>query len=292
MHVVDLWKSNPKPTLAYEFFPSKTEKGALNLDQTLAALLPLQPDIVHVTFGAGGSTREGSHQLASRLVREYRKPVITYFAGFGLGPEEITRVLDAYQSLGVENVLVVRGDAPKQEGFRPHPASMRYAGDLLTFIRSRYSFCTGVAGYPEGHPLAPDLAFDMDVLKRKVDGGAEFIITNYFYENHFFFAFMERCAQAGIRVPIIPGIMPIFNSKLLPIMAKNCGASVPPSVCRDLEKYPEEESADVTAYGVAYAYRQCEELLRTGVPGLLLYTMNRGDPSRSIVSQLRAAALV
>jgi methylenetetrahydrofolate reductase (NADPH) len=292
MRVADLWKSNTKPTLAYEFFPTKTEKGAQNLEQTLAELLPLQPDIVHVTFGAGGSTRDGSHQLAARLIGEYRKPVITYFAGYGLGPEEIQRVLDAYKALGVENVLVVRGDAPKQEGFVAHAESMRYACDLLAFIRSRYSFCTGVAGYPEGHPLAPDLAFDMDVLKRKVDGGAEFIITNYFYDNRFFFEFQERCAKAGIRLPIIPGIMPIFNSRLLPLMAKNCGASVPESIRRDLEKYPEEESADVTAYGIAHAFRQCEELLRAKVPGLLLYTMNRSDPTRSIVAQLRATQML
>jgi methylenetetrahydrofolate reductase (NADPH) len=291
MRVADLWKTNTKPTLAYEFFPTKTEKGAQTLEQALAGLLPLEPDIVHVTFGAGGSTRDGSHQLAARLTLEYRKPVITYFAGYGLGPDDITRVLDAYQSLGVENILVVRGDAPKQDGFSPHPESMHYAGDILAFIRQRYAFCTGVAGYPEGHPLAPNLAFDMDVLKRKVDGGAEFIITNYFYDNRFFFDFLERCAQAGIRLPIIPGIMPIFNSRLLPVMAKNCGASVPEEVTADLAAYAEEESRDVTSYGAARAYRQCEELLRAGIPGLLLYTMNRSDPSRSIVTQLRNAAL-
>jgi methylenetetrahydrofolate reductase (NADPH) len=292
MRVVNLWNPSQKPTLAFEFFPPKTEKGALNLDQTLADLLPLHPSIVHVTFGAGGSTREGSHQLTARLIREFQKPVLPYFAGFGLGPEEITRVLDSYRDLGVENLLIVRGDPPKQEGFRAHPDSLRYAADILAFIRARYSFCTGVAGYPEGHPEASDLAFDVEVLKRKVEGGAEFIITNYFYDNRVFFDFLERCAAARISVPIIPGIMPIFSGKLIYQMAKNCGATVPDDVRRQVESFSEEETPALMAFGIEWATRQCEELLRAGSPGLLLYTMNRSDSSHAIASRLQDAMLI
>jgi methylenetetrahydrofolate reductase (NADPH) len=292
MRAVDLWNHPQKPTLAFEFFPPKTDKGARNLDQTLADLLPLDPSLVHVTFGAGGSTREGSHQLTARLVREYHKPVLAYFAGYGLGPEEIARVLDSYQELGVENVLIVRGDPPKQEGFLAHPESLRYAADLLAFIRARYSFCTGVAGYPEGHPEAPDLAFDLEVVKRKVDAGAEFIITNYFYDNRFFFDFVERCAAARIATPIIPGIMPIYSGKLIYLMAKNCGATVPDSVRQRVDTFAEEETPALIAFGIEWACRQCEELLRSGVPGLLLYTMNRSDSSLAIVSHLRGESLI
>jgi methylenetetrahydrofolate reductase (NADPH) len=292
MRVVDLWKSRSKPTLAFEFFPPKTEKGAHNLEQTLSQLLPMEPDIVHVTFGAGGSTREGSQQLAERFLREHHKPVIAYFAGFGLGPDEIQRTLDAYQAQGVENVLVVRGDAPKQEGFRPHPQSLAHATELLAFIRARYNFCTGVAGYPEGHPQAADLAFDLDILRRKVDLGAEFIITNYFYDNQFFFEFLERCASARIQVPIIPGIMPIFHGKLVFLMANNCGASIPESVRREIEAFPGEETEALVSYGIELAARQAEALLRSGVPGLLLYTMNRADSSQAIVSRLRDVGVI
>jgi methylenetetrahydrofolate reductase (NADPH) len=292
MRVVNLWDHPKKPTLAFEFFPPKSEKGARNLDQVLQELLPLEPSIVHVTFGAGGSTREGSHQLTARLMQEYQKPVIAYFAGFGLGPEDITRVLDSYRDLGVENLLIVRGDQPKQEGFTPHPESLRYAADLLAFIRSRYSFCTGVAGYPEGHPDAPNLAFDLDVVKRKADLGAEFIMTNYFYDNRFFFDFLDRCAAARISIPIIPGIMPIFSGKLIYLMAKNCGASVPEILRQKLADFAEEDSPALVQFGIEWATRQCEELLRSGVPGLLLYTMNRSDSSHAIVSRLRNTALL
>ncbi|GAG44878.1 unnamed protein product, partial [marine sediment metagenome] len=152
MKVTKLWSSRQKPTVSFELFPPKSPKGAEKLENTIDTLAGLKPDFVSVTFGAGGSTREGSHQLVDKLKNEKMLEVVAYFAGYGLGPEDISAVLDDYQALGVENVLVVRGDLPReQENFKPHPQSLPHASDLIAFIRPRYSFCLAAAGYPEGH---------------------------------------------------------------------------------------------------------------------------------------------
>ena len=153
MKVTDIWSSNQKPTVSFELFPPRSAKAAENLEKAIENLAALKPDFVSVTFGAGGSTREGSRQLIEKLKQKKALEVVAYFAGYGLGPEDISAVLDSYQGLGLENILVVRGDPPQdQEDFRPHPQSMPHASDMMTFIRPRYiDLCIGVAGYPEGH---------------------------------------------------------------------------------------------------------------------------------------------
>jgi methylenetetrahydrofolate reductase (NADPH) len=288
MKIIDLWKPGKKPTVAFELFPAKNPKAEENLSKTIDALAELAPDFASVTFGAGGSTREGSRQLAARLKREKGLEVIAYFAGFGLGQREIASVLDGYAEIGVENVLVVRGDPPRDPAFRPQPDSLSYASELLAFIRPKFSFCLGAAGYPEGHMQAANLEQDLDFLKRKVDAGAEYIITNYFYDNRFFFHYLDRCRARGIGVPIVPGIMPIYSAKMTETLAATCGASVPESLRRRMAELPEEDKRAALDFGIEFAAGQCRELLAAGVPGLLFYTMDRWESTAEIVRRLRA----
>jgi methylenetetrahydrofolate reductase (NADPH) len=292
MKIVDRWKTQKKPCLAFEFFPAKTPKAEAKLMATVDRLAALEPDFATITFGAGGSTREGSRQLAARLKREKGMEVIAYFAGYGLGREEISSVLDGYSETGVENVLVVRGDPPRDPNFRPHPTSMTYASDLLAYIRPRFSFCLGCAGYPEGHVQAGSPERDADFLKRKVDEGAEFVITNYFYDNRFFFDYVDRCRARGVTVQILPGVMPIYSLKMTETIAAVCGASIPEEVRRPLAGMGEEDPKAAIAFGIQFALRQCRELLKAGVPGILFYTMDRWESVSEIVRTLRAEGLL
>ncbi|PIP07301.1 MAG: 5,10-methylenetetrahydrofolate reductase, partial [Syntrophobacteraceae bacterium CG23_combo_of_CG06-09_8_20_14_all_50_8] len=225
MKVTDIWNSSQRPTVSFELFPARSPKAAENLEKTIDELVALKPDFVSVTFGAGGSTREGSYQLVKKLKNEKSLEVIAYFTGYGLGPKDIIAVLDDYQGLGVKSVLVARGDPPhEQKDFKAHPQSLPHASDLLSFIRPRYSFCLGAAGYPEGHIESESKKKDIEYLKLKVDNGAEYIISNYCYDNQYFFDFIERCKAIGIDVPILPGVMPIYSVKMMETLASLCGA--------------------------------------------------------------------
>jgi methylenetetrahydrofolate reductase (NADPH) len=292
MRIVDLLKANKKPSFAFEFFPAKTPKADENLHATIDRLAELSPDFVTVTFGAGGSTREGSRQLADHLKKDKRLEVVAYFAGYGLGRREIDGVLEDYRQAGVENVLVVRGDPPRDPSFRPQPDSLTYASDLLAYIRPKYSFCLGAAGYPEGHVRAESPDRDADFLKRKVDGGAEYILTNYFYDNRCFFDYLERCRARSVTVPILPGVMPIFSLKMAENLAATCGATIPARVRQALAEIPETDKAAAAQYGIDLALEQCRGLLAAGVPGILFYTMNRWESIAAIVRGLRAESLL
>jgi methylenetetrahydrofolate reductase (NADPH) len=287
MKVTDIWNKYERPTVSFELFPARSEKAAMNLDKAIDKLAALDPAFVSVTFGAGGSTREGSRQLIDKLKYEKGLEVIAYFACIGLSPEEITAVLDSYQAIGVESILAVRGDAPHEKEFQPHPDSLQYASDLVAFIRPRYNFCIGVAGYPEGHIDSPSKEKDMEYLKLKVDLGAEYIITNYFYDNRFFFDFVERCLKAGIDVPILPGVMPIYSVTMMETLAGLCGATITEEIHRGLAALSEGDKEGLSAFGIEFAVRQCTELLESGVPGIHIYTMDRSKSSVGIVNRLR-----
>ena len=292
MKVIDLWKSNQKTTLSFELFPARSDKAAETLEKTIDQITTLNPDFVSVTFGAGGSTREGSRQLLQKLKHEKGLDVLAYFACFGLGPEDIISVLDSYQAIGVRSILAVRGDAPRDEAFEPHPDSLQYASDLVAFIRQRYDFCLGVAAYPEGHIDAPDRKKDLEYLKLKVDQGAEYIITNYFYDTKYFFDFVERCRGIGIEVPIVPGIMPIYSVKMMEMLAGMCGATITEEVRRGLASLEEGDKDALIAFGIEFAYHQCAQLLQAGVPGLHIYTMDRSASTVGLVNRLRTDGLL
>jgi len=293
MKVTDMWGSGRGPTLSFELFPARTEKAAASLEDAIDVLADLKPDFVSVTFGAGGSTREGSRQLLEKLKREKGLEVLGYFAGFGLGPDDITAVLDSYGAMGIKNILVVRGDPPREDdGFQPHPDSFAHASDLLAYVRPRYDFCMGVAAYPEGHIEAESQAKDLEYLKLKVDTGAEYIICNYFYDNQYFFDFVERCRAVGIELPILPGVMPIYSVKMMDILANLCGATITQEIRDGIAALPEGDTQALVAFGIEFAVRQCRELLEAGVPGIHIYTMDRSQSAAGIVNRLRGDGLL
>jgi methylenetetrahydrofolate reductase (NADPH) len=293
MKVTDRWSAGSKPTISFELFPPRSPKAADKLEQAIDELIALKPDFVSVTFGAGGSTREGSRQLIEKLKNKKAVEVVAYFACYGLGPEDITSVLDSYQALGIENVLAVRGDPPEdQDGFEPHPQSLHHASDLMAFIRPQYDFCMGVAGYPEGHIATESKDKDIEYLKLKVDNGAEYIISNYFYDNCYFFDFVKRCRAIDIDVPILPGVMPIYSVKMMEMLAGLCGTTITDEVRQGIGALPEEDKDALVDFGVEFAVRQSKDLLRAGVPGLHIYTMDRSSSSVRIVERLRKEALL
>ena len=293
MKIIEMWQASSKPTISFELFPARSEKGAENLEKAIDELANLKPNFVSVTFGAGGSTREGSYQLVDKLKNNKGLEVVAYFAGFGLGPEDIVSVLDSYRDIGLDNILAVRGDPPREdEGFKPHPQSYSYASDIIDFIRPQYSFCIGCAGYPEGHIEAESKEKDLEYLKLKVDNGAEYIITNYFYDNQFFFEFLRRCRTAGIDVPIVPGVMPIYSVKMMETLASLCGATITEEIRQGIAALPEGDKEALLDFGIKFATEKCRELLKAGVPGLHIYTMDRSKSAVGIVNNLRNEGLI
>jgi methylenetetrahydrofolate reductase (NADPH) len=292
MKVTEMWKKKP-PTISFEFFPARNAEAAEKLERVIDQLAMMGPDFVSVTFGAGGSTREGSRQLVDSLKNGLKLEVMAYFAGYGLGPDDILGVMDIYRDLGVDNVLVVRGDPPHgQPDFKPHSASLAHASDMLEFIRPRYHFCLGAAGYPEGHIEAESKQKDLEYLKLKVDKGAEYIITNYFYDNRYYFDFVATCRSLGIKVPIVPGIMPIFSVKMMNNLAKLCGASISDDLRQRLAALPEGDIPALLNFGVDFAFEQCQELIGAGVPGLHFYTMDRSKSTIGVLARLRQEGLI
>jgi methylenetetrahydrofolate reductase (NADPH) len=287
MKVTEIWKKK-QPTVSFELFPARHAEAAAKLERVIDQLTVMEPDFVSVTFGAGGSTREGSRQLVASLKKELKLEVMAYFAGYGLGPDDILAVLDTYQDLGVDNVLVVRGDPPHgQPDFKPHAASLAHASDMLEFMRGRYRFCLGAAGYPEGHIEAASRPKDLENLKLKVDNGAAYIITNYFYDNRYYFDFVTACRRLGITVPILPGIMPIFSVKMMNHLAKLCGATISDDLRQKLAALPEADPRALLNFGIDFAFAQCKELIEAGAPGLHFYTMDRSQATTGVVARLR-----
>ncbi len=293
MRIVDIWKHKKTPTVSFELFPARDPKAASKLESVIADLTAIEPDFVSVTFGAGGSTRDGSRKLVADLLKGRGLDVIAYFACWGLGPDDIAAVLDDYRALGVENLLAVRGDPPREEGARaPHPQALAHASDLVALVSGRWDFCLGCAGYPEGHVEAASREKDLDYLKLKVDSGAEYVITNYFYDNACYFGFVERCRKAGITVPILPGVMPVFSVKMMETLASLCGATITPALRSGLGALPPEDKDAVVRFGIDFAHEQCLSLVKAGVPGLHFYTMDRSRSAVEIVRRLREARVV
>ena len=290
MRVANLYeKCGLHPLLSFEFSRPKNEMAAANLDRNLDSLTRLSPDYVSVTFGAGGSSREGSYELLDTLKNKRGLNVVAYIAGIGLGPEEVLEALEKFKSIGVETVFVIRGDAPTwDENYKPHPDAMLYASDLLKFIKSRYDFCLGAAGYPETHMEAVSPEKDLDYLKLKVDEGAEYIVAQYFYDNQYFYDYLDRVQANGINVPVVPGVMPIYTVKMTENLARICGTTITEKVRNGLDSLPPEDKEAVLQYGIDLATDQCKDLLKHGVPGLHFYTMNRGKSIVSIMDKLKA----
>lgn len=292
MRVAKLYHSNKKPVISFEFFPPRNEKAEKTFGNLLDTLSQLNPDYMSVTFGAGGSSRDGSYLTVKQMISEKKIPTVAYIAGYGLAPEEITGVLDAYKALGVETIFVIRGDKPKEADFTPHPDSFSYASEMIAFIREQYDFTLGCAAYPEGHLEAESPEKDIDYLKLKIDNGAEYVVTQYCYDNSCFFDFVEKCRAKGISVPIIPGIMPVYTVKMTQMLAKICGATITEALQKRIDNVDSENKEAVLNLGIDFAVEQCRGLLKKGVPGLHFYTMDRGKSTSAIINRLRQEKLL
>lgn len=289
MRVTDLFdEKGGKPIISFEFSRPKTEKAIANLENALDKLVEAKPDYVSVTFGAGGSTREGSFELVEKLNAGRGLPTVAYLAGVGLGPDDLDTCLDKFKALGIETLFVIRGDPPTwDESYEPHPEAFSYASDMLAFVKSRYDFCLGAAAYPEGHIEAQSMEKDLAFAKLKQDNGAEYLVAQYFYDNRFFFDFVEKARSAGVTVPIVPGVMPIYTVKMMEKLAKVCGTTITAPIRDGLAKLPPDDKQAVIEFGVDFSTEQCRGLLEHGVAGLHFYTMNRWKSVTSILSTLR-----
>lgn len=276
-----------QPCYSFEFFPPKDNDGFNQLFETIENLKNWTPAFVSVTFGAGGSTRSKTVELVGRIKNEIGLESMAHLTCVGSDADEIRSILDSLKSKGIENVLALRGDPPQDQQEFVKPANgFGHANELVAFIRKHYDFCLGVAGYPEGHIECPDKTKDLANLKTKVDAGADFIVTQLFFDNDRYFDFVDRAQALGINVPIIPGIMPIGNVNQVKRFTKMCGATIPHALLERLEKHQEDASA-VRAIGIEHATGQCEDLLSQGAPGIHFYTLNRSTATLSILESLK-----
>jgi methylenetetrahydrofolate reductase (NADPH) len=278
-----------EPIFSIEFYPPKTPEKVDELFETVAALKPLGPDYVSVTYGAGGATRDGTVEIATRIKQEYDLEAMAHLSCVGETREGLVEILDRFQDAGIENVLALRGDPPRgQAGFQAPEGGLSSAADLAGFISERYDFTLGGACFPEVHPDAPNIEADLAYLKTKVEAGASFLITQLFFDNRLYFEFVDAARAAGIDVPIIPGVIPIATFGQVARICDLCQASIPAELSRAMEALGGDPEAEALL-GVAYAARQCDELLAGGAPGIHFYALNRAPGTRAVLSALRAS---
>jgi methylenetetrahydrofolate reductase (NADPH) len=291
MHIRDIFAAHPT-TFSFEFFPPKTDEASEELFKTIAALQTLQPSFVSVTYGAGGSTRDRTHDLVVRIERETNLTAVSHLTCVCHSLAEMTSILDRYAASGVENILALGGDPPKNlVAYKRENDAFQHASELVAFIRNRpnapgkMGFGIGVAGFPEGHPGCPNRLLEMDYLKRKVDSGADYICTQLFFDNRDFHDFRERCDIAGIKVPIIAGIMPIATKAGMVRMAELAlGAKIPAKLLRAVNRAADDSA--VAKVGLHWATEQCRDLLDNQVRGIHFYTLNKSDTTRQIYANL------
>jgi len=279
--------ASKKPSFSFEFFPPKGEEGKESLFETVAHLAPYAPTFVSVTYGAGGSTRRLTVELTLRIERETGIECMAHLTCVGAGREEIRGVLDQLRDGGVQNVLALRGDPPQgQQDFVVTEGGFAHASELVAFVRDHYDFCLAGACYPEKHPEAASPEIDLENLKRKVDAGAEFLVTQLFFDQRDYFAFVERARRSGITVPILAGIMPITNVSQVKRFTAMCGARIPADLLERLEAV-HGDPHEVRRVGVEHAIAECRALLAGGVPGIHFYTLNRSTATVEILEALR-----
>jgi methylenetetrahydrofolate reductase (NADPH) len=295
MHIQDVFQQH-RTTTSFEFFPPRNEKAADDLFLTIRQLEELKPSFVSVTYGAGGSTRELTHELVVRIKKETNLTTVPHLTCVCHSETEIEDVLERYAASGICNILALGGDPPSDRpGWDRCSDAFRYASELVAFIKKfgeqgRHpdprGFGIGVAAFPEGHPATPNRLMEMDYLKAKVDAGADYICTQLFFNNDDFYDFRDRCALAGINVPIIAGIMPIVSAKGMRRMAElAAGMRYPAPLMRAISRCSGDEEA-VERVGIHWATEQCRDLLDHGVRGIHFYTLNKSDATRRIYSTL------
>lgn len=287
MKVSDLFKEQRR-TFSFEFFPPKTDEAAEQVYHHIEKLKQLAPSFVSVTYGAGGSTRERTRHLVMRIQEQIGLNAVAHLTCVNATREQLIEVIEEYGRHGVKNLLALRGDAPKgQEGFQAVQGGLAHANELVSLIREVGDFAIGVAGYPEGHPETPDLRRDLENLKRKVDAGADYVVTQLFFDTQDFFNFVDRARKIGIRCRILPGIMPILSVAGVKKMTSMCGAKMPKELARRLSEY-ENDPAAIRRIGIAWATTMCDRLLAGEADGLHFYTLNQSTATEEIYLNLGA----
>jgi methylenetetrahydrofolate reductase (NADPH) len=284
-------KAAGKPVISFEFFPPKTDEGDRTLfEKTLPALFALKPDYCSVTYGAGGGTRDKTLGIVDRIQREHHVPAMAHLTCVGSTKAQLRAVLEQARSLGIKNILALRGDPPGGVGeWKPVPGGFEYSYQLVEFIRGIGGFCIGTAGFPEGHIACTEgRQVDWQRLKAKIDCGADFVITQLFFDNRDYFAMRDHLTKLGVTAPIFPGILPISGAAQIKRFTTICGASIPQPLLEKLDQFGDNDIA-TAEFGIEYATRQCAELLRDGAPGLHLYTLNKAATATRILQNLSLA---
>jgi len=279
-----------KPIISFELFPPKTEAGMANLLEHLQELANCKPAYMTCTYGAGGSTRDRTLLALAEIHKRYPHiPLASHLSCIGSSRAELREYINSAIAIGVDRIVALRGDIPQgQDEFQPAPDGLRYANELVALLQEEYpSLGVIVAGYPETHPEAPSSAADLENLKRKVDAGADVVVTQMFFENTDYFRFRDRCADMGITVPIVPGLLPVTNLTQIRRITSLCGAHLSPKLIRRLEVHGDDDEGQY-AVGVYYAAKQAEELIAQGAPGIHFYVLNK---SRAAALICRALAL-
>jgi methylenetetrahydrofolate reductase (NADPH) len=270
--------------LSFELFPPKTEPGMAALFGHLDRLCEFQPSYVTCTYGAGGSTQDKTLDVVSGVRQKYELPVATHLTCVGRSADQLKEYLERATELGIENVVALRGDPPQGESkFRVAPGGFAHANELVEFIRREFpDLGIAVAGYPETHREAPSPEVDLENLKRKVDAGTDIVLTQLFYDNRDFFAFKDRCEEAGIRVPIVPGLLPVTNLAQIRRITSLCGAKLPAAFQAELQKYADDDQGQFEV-GVEHSIQQSTELVEAGVDGIHYYVLNKSEAARRVL---------
>ncbi|HNX69008.1 MAG TPA: methylenetetrahydrofolate reductase [NAD(P)H] [Candidatus Omnitrophota bacterium] len=292
MKISEFYKKQ-RHTISFEFFPPKTPEGEVKLYQTVSDLKKLSPSFVSVTYGALGTTQANTLRIVGEIKEKIGLEVAAHLTCVAHSRDEIGTVLGKLREKGIENIVALRGDPPQGETeFKAPPNGFRYASELVRFIRQHPEFgkvfAMAVAGYPEGHPECRDKRKDLEHLKIKVDEGADGVMTQLFFNNRDYFDFAERCRKIGIKVPIVPGIMPVTHGPQIEKFSRMCGAAIPEKIRQAIARFGDDQNS-VMRFGIEYATEQCRDLLRQGAPGLHFYTLNQSLATREIFSNLDLA---
>jgi methylenetetrahydrofolate reductase (NADPH) len=280
-----------RPVLSVEFFPTKTEQGAQTFfEKTIPALLTFQPDYCSVTYGAGGSTRDKTLGIVDRIQREYGLTTMMHLTCVNATREELRRVLEEARALGIKNILALRGDPPDGREFTKTEGGFEYSRELVAFVREFGGFSIGTAGFPEGHiACKAGKLTDWGFLREKIAEGADFVLTQLFFDNEDFYQFHDHLIKKlGADVPIVPALLPVLSAQQTKKFTTLCGAALPKKFLDRLDELGDDDAA-VTEFGIEYATQQCEDLLRFGVPGLHFYTLNKAHSTVRIVENLGLA---
>lgn len=285
MFIKDLF-GRGRPVVSFEIFPPRGDVPLDEVYRTLGAIRDLMPDFVSVTYGAGGSTKDSTLEIASTVKNRFGLEVMAHCTGLCHGPVEVDEMVEDLMYEGVFNLLAMRGDPPR-DGRIPSDPAFPHACDLIRHLRRAFGdeICLAAAAYPEGHVEARDLESDLRYLKEKVDLGADFLVTQLFFDNEIFYRFLERARRVGIQVPVLAGVFPVLNPRQVERIVSLCGVSFPPKFTRMVARYADDPAALAEA-GVAYATEQIVDLMAFGVDGVHIYTMNRPETTRRIMDNI------